>query len=231
MKNIMYVLVASLLGSSAAYAQSQVRATATGEVNLKGVDITVEEQVRENIDISNIDPLSLPEYNHTRLTLSKTFTDIYTLKGTSVTIGAGARNAIMGGEALNRLQLDGEAKYSFRGLGLALGKSVQQNVDSANIANIGLGSFVMRDKLTLDYSHTLYDLTLGAHVGDEVFISESGIVENRALIGASVTALDNVTLVAEYFLQTQGDLLTPDLQVLGDHENAHVVALNAIVSF
>jgi len=235
MKNIIYVLAVSLLGSSVVYADSHARATITGEVNFEGVDFSVEAQARESLDVSsiNLNPFSLPKYSHTQLNISKVFADIYTLKGTSITIGGAARNAVTGaGNPIhNRLQVDMAAKYSSYGLGLALGKSIQHNVENGNLGDVSLGSFVMRDKLTLDYSHSLYDLTFGVHAGDEVFFSEGGIIENRVLAGASVKAFDDVTLVTEYFVQTQGELLTPDLQVLGDHENAHVVALNVIVSF
>jgi len=50
------------------------------------------------------------------------------------------------------------------------------------------------------------------------------------LAGVSLAAYENYSLVAEYFLQSEGDLLTPTLKI-GTPENGHVVAVNAVVSF
>lgn len=232
MKNIMYIFMVSFLGSGVLHAQSHVRASTTGTVNVKGVDVTVQEQVRENIetDISSIDVFSLPAYNHTQLTLSKEFSDLFSVKGTGIGVGIGVRNTNESGVNTNRLQVDGSVKYAYRGLVLSQRTRLQQAVNGTNITDVGLGSFALREKTTLGYSQTLLNLKLGLEVGDEVFLSESGVIENRVIAGVSVTAYEKYTLVAEYFLQSQGDLLTPDLQ-LGDPQNGHVVAINAIVSF
>jgi len=232
MKNIMYIFVVSLLGSGVLHAQSHVRISATGEVNLKGVDVSIQEQVRENVetDINNIDVFSLPAYNHTQLTLSKEFADLFSIGGTGVGVAVGARNANEAGVNTSRLQVDGNAKYSYRGLEISKRTRLQQTVNSADITDVGLGSFALREKTTLGYSQSLYNMNFGFHIGDEVFLSEGGFIENRVLAGVSLTAYENYSLVAEYFLQSEGDLLTPDLK-LGTPENGHVVAVNAIISF
>jgi len=230
MKNVMYVVALAMLGSSVALAGPEVRASVAGTTSIKGVDVAIEEEVRENIDIETIDVLSLPAYSHTQLTLSREFLDIFSIKGTGITLGAGGRNANQGGTILNRLQVDGSATYKLKGVEAVASTSLQQTIDNSNIASVELGSLTLREKASIGYSYTIQNITLGVEVGDEIFLTEGGITENRASVGTSVTAYDKYAVSAEYFLQSQGDLLTPDLQ-LGEPENGNVIAVNASVSF
>jgi len=139
MKNLIYALGATfLIGSSAVSAQSHVRLSTTGEVDVAGVTITAEEQVRENF--LDLRPALLPSYAHTQVGVSKEIFEYFTL-------GAAARNVSESGEVSNRLQLDAGAGVDYEGLFVSTGLSLQE-VIGADLSEHSLGPY-MRTILSL----------------------------------------------------------------------------------
>ena len=222
MKNLIYALGATfLIGSSAVSAQSHVRLSTTGEVDVAGITITAEEQVRENF--LDLRPALLPSYAHTQVGVSKEFFEYFTL-------GAGARNVSESGEVSNRLQLDAGAGVDYEGLFVSTGLSLQE-VIGADLSEHSLDSFAIRNKATMGYTlPDMYNVRLGIHLSEEHFLTTSGFSENRVTLGSTVTLYEDYSIVGEYFLQTTGEIVNTSLGI-GDIENSHVAALNLKASF
>ena len=222
MKNLIYALGATLLiGSSAVSAQSHVRLSTTGEVDVAGVTLSAEEQVRENF--LDLQPTLLPSYVHTQVGVSKGFFGYFTL-------GAGARNVSKSGEVSNRLQLEAAAKGDYEGL-FASTRLRLQEVIGTDLSEHSLDSFAIRNKATVGYTlPELYNVKLGIHLSEEHFLTTSGFSENRVILGSTVTLYENYSLVGEYFLQTTGEIVNTSFG-LGEIQNSHVAALNLKASF
>lgn len=223
MKNLVYAMgLLPLLMSAGAEAQSHARASATGAVNIKGIELSIEEQVRESF--ADIQPGAMPSYNHTQIGLS---TGLYKY----FAIGVAARNTIESGEMINRIQADASAKYAYEGLYISTRLMLQEDLNSDRFFGHDVDGIALRNKATMGYDFpTIYNMKLGVHMAEEHFLTTAGLSENRIFVGSTLTLYENYSLVSEYFLQTEGEILGADMKI-GEYDNNHVVALNLKAAF
>ena len=140
------------------------------------------------------------------------------------------RNANDYGAEANRVAVTGTTSHTLLGLDLTNRVQIQNGVDDANLLNIEFGSVVVREMLLASKAVALLGKELTLTVGDEIFVGETGLTENRVFAGAAIGVCEGVSLGAGYFLKSEGALIDTSGNT-GSPANSHVVTAGVTLSF
>jgi len=219
MRKIVLTTLVAMFASNISFAD-EIRVSTDGTVDFKGTTLSVAEEIREGLD--NIDVTKSPTYRHTELGVSKT---IY-----GVDVGLVLRNANSAGAEANRVAVTGTTSHTLLGLDLTNQVQLQNGINDADLTNVELGSVVVREKLTASKTIALLGKDVALTVGDEIFVGETGLTENRVFAGASIGVCEGVSLGAGYFLKSEGALIDTSGNT-GTPANSHVVTAGVSLSF
>lgn len=219
MRKIVLTTLVAMFASNVSFAD-EIRVSANGSVDFKGTTLSASEEAREGLD--NIEVTKSPTYRHTELGVSKTIA--------GVDVGLVLRNANSAGVEANRLAVTGTTSHALLGLDLTNRVQLQNGLDNANVLNVELGTLVLREKLTASKTVGILGQGVTLSVGDEIFLDETGLTENRVFAGASIGVCDGVSLGAGYFLKSEGVLIDTSGNT-GTPANSHVVTAGVSLSF
>ena len=219
MRKIVLTTLVAMFASNISFAD-EIRVSANGTVDFKGTTLSAQEEVREGLD--NIDVTKSPTYRHTEIGVSKSVG--------IVDVGVVLRNANSAGAEANRVAVTGTTSHALIGLDLTNRVQVQNGIDDADLLNVELGTVVVREMLTASKAVALLGKELTLTVGDEIFLDETGLTENRVFAGASIGVCEGVSLGAGYFLKSEGALIDTSGNT-GTPANSHVVTAGVSLSF
>ena len=219
MRKIVLTTLVAMFASNISFAD-EIRVSANGTVDFKGTTLSAQEEVREGLD--NIDVTKSPTYRHTEIGVSKSVG--------IVDVGVVLRNANSAGAEANRVAVTGTTSHALLGLDLTNRVQVQNGIDDADLLNVELGTVVVREMLTASKAVALLGKELTLTVGDEIFLGETGLTENRVFAGASIGVCEGVSLGAGYFLKSEGALIDTSGNT-GTPANSHVVTAGVSLSF
>ena len=219
MRKIVLTTLVAMFASNISFAD-EIRVSANGTVDFKGTTLSAQEEVREGLD--NIDVTKSPTYRHTEIGVSKSVG--------IVDVGVVLRNANSAGAEANRVAVTGTTSHALLGLDLTNRVQVQNGIDDADLLNVELGTVVVREMLTASKAVALLGKELTLTVGDEIFLDETGLTENRVFAGASIGVCEGVSLGAGYFLKSEGALIDTSGNT-GTPANSHVVTAGVSLSF
>jgi type 1 fimbria pilin len=219
MRKIVLTTLVAMFASNISFAD-EIRVSANGTVDFKGTTLSAQEEVREGLD--NIDVTKSPTYRHTEIGVSKSVG--------IVDVGVVLRNANSAGAEANRVAVTGTASHTLLGLALTNRVQVQNGINDANLLDVELGTVVVREMLTASKAVALLGKELTLTVGDEIFLDETGLTENRVFAGASIGVCEGVSLGAGYFLKSEGALIDTSGNT-GTPANSHVVTAGVSLSF
>ncbi len=219
MRKIVLTTLVAMFASNISFAD-EIRVSANGTVDFKGTTLSAQEEVREGLD--NIDVTKSPTYRHTEIGVSKSVG--------IVDVGVVLRNANSAGAEANRVAVTGTTSHALLGLDLANRVQIQNGIDDADLLNVELGTVVVREMLTASKAVALLGKELTLTVGDEIFLDETGLTENRVFAGASIGVCEGVSLGAGYFLKSEGALIDTSGNT-GTPANSHVVTAGVSLSF
>ena len=213
LKKLLMTTIMALMISGVSYAD-ELRLEAKASAKLGDLTLSVEEQVRHNLEVSEEMVTTAAPYEHTVFVATKSVgvTDL----------SLRVRNTNTAGASTNRLSLDADNGLSV--VGLDIHKRLRLQLDNiTNIKDVTTKQLALRDRIDVSKTIAILDRDLKLSLADEVFADETGLTINRAIasVGTKVSAV-NVT--AEYFLQT--DKVTSE-----DRSNMHVVGVYASLSF
>jgi hypothetical protein len=212
MKKALLATIMAFLVSSVSYAD-ELRLEASASAKLGDNTLTVEEQVRHDLSISEDMVTKAAPYEHTVFAIGRKLTD-------SVDMQLRVRNTNTNGTSENRLSLDVNAGASLP-LGIGLQNRLRLQVDEvADVAAVTTGHLRLREQVALTRTVTLPFLALDLSVADEIHVGETGIKENRVIASASTEVTENITARAEYFRQ-----------MMTDGDDANVVWVSAALRF
>ena len=219
MRKIVLTTLVAMFASNISFAD-EIRVSANGTVDFKGTTLSAQEEVREGLD--NIDVTKSPTYRHTEIGVSKSVG--------IVDVGVVLRNANSAGAEANRVAVTGTTSHALLGLDLANRVQIQNGIDDTDLLNVELGTVVVREMLTASKAVALLGKELTLTVGDEIFLDETGLTENRVFAGASIGVCEGVSLGAGYFLKSEGALIDTSGNT-GTPANSHVVTAGVSLSF
>ena len=213
LKKLLMTTIMALMISGVSYAD-ELRLEAKASAKLGDLTLSVEEQVRHNLEVSEEMVTTASPYEHTVFVATKSVgvTDL----------SLRVRNTNTAGASTNRLSLDADNGLSV--VGLDIHNRLRLQLDNiTNIKDVTTKQLALRDRIDVSKTIAILDRDLKLSLADEVFADETGLTINRAIasVGTKVSAV-NVT--AEYFLQT--DKVTSE-----DRSNMHVVGVYASLSF
>ena len=213
LKKLLMTTIMALMISGVSYAD-ELRLEAKASAKLGDLTLSVEEQVRHNLEVSEEMVTTAAPYEHTVFVATKSVgvTDL----------SLRVRNTNTAGASTNRLSLDADNGLSI--VGLDIHNRLRLQLDNiTNIKDVTTKQLALRDRIDVSKTIAILDRDLKLSLADEVFADETGLTINRAIasVGTKVSAV-NVT--AEYFLQT--DKVTSE-----DRSNMHVVGVYASLSF
>ena len=212
MKKALLATIMAFLVSSVSYAD-ELRLEASASAKLGDNTLTVEEQVRHDLSISEDMVTKAAPYEHTVFAIGRKLTD-------NADVQLRVRNTNMNGTSENRLSLDVNAGVSLP-LGIGLQNRLRLQMDEvADIAAVTTGHLRLREQVALTRTVTLPFLALDLSVADEIHVGETGIKENRVIASAATSVTDNITARAEYFRQ-----------MMTDGDDANVVTVSAAIRF
>jgi hypothetical protein len=212
MKKALLATIMAFLVSSVSYAD-ELRLEASASAKLGDNTLTVEEQVRHDLSISEDMVTKAAPYEHTVFAIGRKLTD-------NADVQLRVRNTNTNGTSENRLSLDVNAGVSLP-LGIGLQNRLRLQMDEvADIAAVTTGHLRLREQVALTRTVTLPFLALDLSVADEIHVGETGIKENRVIASASTSVTDNITARAEYFRQ-----------MMTDGDDANVVWVSAALHF
>ena len=219
MRKIVLTTLVAMFASNISFAD-EIRVSANGTVDFKGTTLSAQEEVREGLD--NIDVTKSPTYRHTEISASKSVG--------IVDVGLALRNANSAGAEANRVAVTGTTSHALLGVDLTNRVQVQNGINDANLLDVELGTVVVREMLTASKAVALLGKELTLTVGDEIFLDETGLTENRVFAGASIGVCEGVSLGAGYFLKSEGALIDTSGNT-GTPANSHVVTAGVSLSF
>jgi len=213
LKKLLMTTIMALMISGVSYAD-ELRLEAKASAKLGDLTLSVEEQVRHNLEVSEEMVTTAAPYEHTVFVATKSVgvTDL----------SFRVRNTNTMGASTNRLSLDADNGLSV--VGLDIHNRLRLQLDNiTNIKDVTTKQLALRDRIDVSKTIAILDKDLKLTLADEVFADETGLTINRAIasVGTKVSA---VNLTAEYFLQT--DKVTSE-----DRSNMHVVGVYASLSF
>jgi len=212
MKKALLATIMAFLVSSVSYAD-ELRLEASATANLGDNTLTVEEQTRHDLSISEDMVTKAAPYEHTVFAIGRNITD-------NVNMQFRVRNTNTNGTSENRLSLDVNAGVSLP-YGIGLNNRLRLQMDeTADITAVGSSDLRLREQVELTRTVTLPFIAIDLSLADEVHVDETGVTENRVIAGATTDVTDNITATANYFRQmmTEGD-------------DANVVTVSAALRF
>jgi type 1 fimbria pilin len=224
MRKIVLTTLVGMFVSSMSYAD-EIRVSTNGTVDFKGTTLSVGEEIREGLD--NIDVTKSPTYRHTELGVSKS---IYGVDVGVVLRNTNSAGANRDGVDLNRVAVTGTTSHTLLGLDLTNRVQIQNGINDADLRNIELGTVVVREMLLASKAVALRGKELTLTVGDEIFLGDAGLIENRVFAGAAIGVCEGVSLGAGYFLKSEGALIDTSGNT-GSPANSHVVTAGVTLSF
>ena len=199
MKKALLATIMAFLVSSVSYAD-ELRLEASASAKLGDNTLTVEEQVRHDLSISEDMVTKAAPYEHTVFAIGRSL-------GDNNAVQFRVRNTNTNGTSENRLSLDLNSNVSLP-YGIGVDNRLRLQLDeTADITTVTTGDMRLREQISLTRNVALPFLSVDLAVGDEIHVDETGIKENRVIASASTEVTDNITAKAEYFRQmmTEGD--------------------------
>jgi opacity protein-like surface antigen len=199
MKKALLATIMAFLVSSVSYAD-ELRLEASASAKLGDNTLTVEEQVRHDLSISEDMVTKAAPYEHTVFAIGRSL-------GDNNAVQLRVRNTNTNGTSENRLSLDLNSNVSLP-YGIGVDNRLRLQLDeTADITTVTTGDMRLREQISLTRNVTLPFLSVDLAVGDEIHVDETGIKENRVIASAATEVTDNITAKAEYFRQmmTEGD--------------------------
>ena len=213
LKKLLMTTIMALMISGVSYAD-ELRLEASASAKLGDLTLTVEEQVRHDLGVSEEMVTTAAPYEHTVFVATKSVG--------STDVSLRVRNTNTAGASTNRLSLDADNDCGV--LGLDIHNRLRLQLDNiANIKDVTTKQLALRDRLDVSKTIALAGQDLKLSLADEVFADETGLTINRAIASVG-TKISAVNVTAEYFLQT--DKVTSE-----DRSNMHVVGVYASLSF
>ena len=213
MKKALLATIMAFLVSSVSYAD-ELRLEAGASAKLGDNTLTVEEQVRHDLSISEDMVTKAAPYEHTVFAIGRKLTD-------NVDLQLRVRNTNMNGTSENRVSLDMNAGVSLP-FGIGLENRLRLQLDeTADITAVTSGDVRLREQVALTRAVKLAFAELNLSIADEVHLGEAGVKENRVIAAASTQVTDNITARAEYFRQMNNEGL----------DDANVVTVSAAIRF
>jgi len=212
MKKALLATVMAFLVSSVANAD-ELRLEASATAKLGDNTLSVEEQTRHDLSISEDMVTKAAPYEHTVFAIGRAL-------GDNNAVQFRVRNTNTNGTSENRLSLDLNSNVSLP-LGIGLENRLRLQLDeTADITTVTTGDLRLREQISLTRNVTLPFVSVDLAIGDEIHVDETGIKENRVSASATTDVTDNITARAEYFRQmmTEGD-------------DANVVTVSAAIRF
>ena len=213
LKKLLMTTIMALMISGVSYAD-ELRLEAKASAKLGDLTLSVEEQVRHDLGVSEEMVTTAAPYEHTVFVATKSVG--------STDVSLRVRNTNTAGASTNRLSLDADNDCGI--LGLDIHNRLRLQLDNiANIKDVTTKQLALRDRLDVSKTIALAGQDLKLSLADEVFADETGLTTNRAIASVG-TKISAVNVTAEYFLQT--DQVTSE-----DRSNSHVVGVYASLSF
>ena len=213
LKKLLMTTIMALMISGVSYAD-ELRLEASASAKLGDLTLTVEEQVRHDLGVSEEMVTTAAPYEHTVFVATKSVG--------STDVSLRVRNTNTAGASTNRLSLDADNDCGV--LGLDIHNRLRLQLDNiSNIKDVTTKQLALRDRLDVSKTIALAGQDLKLSLADEVFADETGLTINRAIASVG-TKISAVNVTAEYFLQT--DKVTSE-----DRSNMHVVGVYASLSF
>jgi hypothetical protein len=191
----------------------ELRLEASATAKLGDNTLSVEEQTRHDLSISEDMVTKAAPYEHTVFAIGRAL-------GDNNAVQFRVRNTNTNGTSENRLSLDLNSNVSLP-LGIGLENRLRLQLDeTADITTVTTGDLRLREQISLTRNVTLPFVSVDLAIGDEIHVDETGIKENRVSASATTDVTDNITARAEYFRQmmTEGD-------------DANVVTVSAAIRF
>jgi hypothetical protein len=212
MKKALLATIMAFLVSSVSYAD-ELRLEASASAKVGENTLTVEEQVRHDLSISEDMVTKAAPYEHTVFAIGRSLND-------SNAVQFRVRNTNTAGTSENRLSLDLNSSVSLP-LGVGLQNRLRLQLDeTADIAAVEETDLRVREQVTISKTVNLPFISLDLSIGDEIHADVNGIKENRILAAAKTEVCEGVTARAEYFRQ----------QMTGA-DDANVVTVSAALRF
>ena len=212
MKKALLATVMAFLVSGVSYAD-ELRLEASATAKLGDNTLSVEEQTRHDLSISEDMVTKAAPYEHTVFAIGRAL-------GDNNAVQFRVRNTNTNGTSENRLSLDLNSNVSLP-LGIGLENRLRLQLDeTADITTVTAGDLRLREQISLTRNVALPFVSVDLAIGDEIHVDETGIKENRVSASATTDVTDNITARAEYFRQmmTEGD-------------DANVVTVSAAIRF
>ena len=213
MKKALLATIMAFLVSSVSYAD-ELRLEAGASAKLGDNTLTVEEQTRHDLSISEDMVTKAAPYEHTVFAIGRALND-------NNAVQFRVRNTNTNGTSENRLSLDLNSSVSLP-YGIGIENRLRLQLDeTGDITTVGAEDMRLREWVSVTRNVALPFVSLDLAVGDEIHLNSEGqITENRLLASASTEVCAGITARAEYFRQmmTEGD-------------DANVVTVSAALRF
>jgi len=212
MKKALLATIMAFLVSTVSYAD-ELRLEASASAKLGDNTLTVEEQVRHDLSISEDMVTRAAPYEHTVFAIGRDLNE-------NNAVQFRVRNTNTVGTSENRLSLDLNSSVSLP-LGVGLQNRLRLQLDeTADITAVDETDMRVREQITISKNVNLHFVNLDLSIGDEIHADVNGIKENRIQAAASTELCEGLTARAEYFRQmmTEGD-------------DANVVTVSAALRF
>tara|TARA_Y100001937_G_scaffold127886_1_gene201497 strand:- start:493 stop:1134 length:642 start_codon:yes stop_codon:yes gene_type:complete len=213
MKKALLATIMAFLVSSVSYAD-ELRLEASASAKVGENTLTVEEQVRHDLSISEDMVTKAAPYEHTVFAIGRSLNE-------NNAVQFRVRNTNTAGTSENRLSLDLNSSVSLP-MGVGLQNRLRLQLDeTADITAVGTGDLRLREQIMISKTINLPFASLDLSVGDEIHISAEGKVkENRITAAVAHEVCEGLSARAEYFRQQNADM-----------DDANVVTVSAALRF
>ena len=212
MKKALLATIMAFLVSSVSYAD-ELRLEASASAKLGDNTLTVEEQVRHDLSISEDMVTKAAPYEHTVFAIGRDLND-------NNAVQFRVRNTNTAGTSENRLSLDLNSSVSLP-MGVGLQNRLRLQLDeTGDITAVDETDLRVREQIMISKNVNLHFFSLDLSIGDEIHADVNGIKENRITAAAATSLTDNLSARAEYFRQ----------QMTGA-DDANVVTVSAQLRF
>ena len=212
MKKALLATIMAFLVSSVSYAD-ELRLEASASAKLGDNTLTVEEQVRHDLSISEDMVTKAAPYEHTVFAIGRSLND-------NNAVQFRVRNTNTAGTSENRLSLDLNSSVSLP-MGVGLQNRLRLQLDeTADITAVDETDMRVREQITISKTVNLPFVSLDLSIGDEIHADVNGVKENRIQAAASTEICEGLTARAEYFRQQ-----------MTDADDANVVTVSAALRF
>jgi hypothetical protein len=194
MKKALLATIMAFLVSTVSYAD-ELRLEATASAKVGDNTLTVEEQVRHDLSISEDMVTKAAPYEHTVFAIGRSLDD-------NNAVQFRVRNTNTAGTSENRLSLDLNSSVSLP-LGVGLQNRLRLQLDeTADITAVGAENLRLREQILLTKTVEVPFVSVDVSVGDEIHISNEGqIKENRLTAAVATEVCPGLSARAEYFRQ------------------------------